>query len=88
MYNIFLIHSPVEGHQGGFHDRGHGEQTCGCPMGRVGSGVFGELKVLGCKLLPLEWMSNEVLLWSTENYVSSLMTEPEHGRKICVYIYV
>lgn len=35
MYNIFLIHSPVEGHQGGFHDRGHGEQTCGC-QGRAG----------------------------------------------------
>ena len=56
--------------------------------GRVGSGGFGELGVLGCKLLPLEWMSNEVLLWSTENYVSSLMTEPEHGRNENGYMYV
>ena len=57
-------------------------------MGRVESRVFGELKVLGCKLLPLEWMLNEVLLWSTENRVSSLMTEPEHGRNENGYMYV
>ena len=28
-----------------------------------------ELGVNGCKLLPLEWISNEILLFSTENYV-------------------
>ena len=55
------------------------------PWGGVWSGVFG---VLGCKLLPSEWMSNEVLLWSTENYVSSLLTQPEHGRNENGYMYV
>ena len=38
-----------------------------------------ELGVNRCKLLPLEWISNEILLCSTENYVWSLMLE--HNKK-------
>ena len=34
-----------------------------------GSGVDWELGVKRCKLLPLEWISNEILLYSTENYI-------------------
>ncbi len=48
---------------------GHGEQTCGCQGGGGGSGMDWELGVNRCKLLPLEWISNEILLCSTGNYV-------------------
>jgi len=34
-----------------------------------GVGVVGELGVNGYKLLPWEWISNEILLCSTGNYV-------------------
>ena len=34
-----------------------------------GSGMDGVRGVNRCRLLPLEWISNEVLLCSTENYV-------------------
>ena len=34
-----------------------------------GSGVDWELEVNRCKLLPLEWISDEILLCSTGNYV-------------------
>ena len=48
---------------------GLGEQICGCPGedGWGGSGMDGEFGVSGCKLLHLEWISNEVLLNSTGN---------------------
>ena len=36
-----------------------------------------------CKPLHLEWMSNEVLLYSTGNYIQSPVTE--HDGKECVY---
>ena len=42
---------------------------CGCQGGGGGSGVVGELGVNRCKLLPLEWIGNEILLCSTGNYV-------------------
>ena len=53
--------------------------------------VFG---VGSCKLLHLEWISNEVLLYSTGNYIQSLVTE--HDRRwyekknvcICLSIYI
>ena len=61
--------------------------------GRVegGSGIDGEFGVSRCKLLHLEWISNEVLLYSTGNYVQSLGLEHggrEYEKKECVYIYV
>ena len=36
------------------------------------SGMDWEFEVSGCKLLYLEWISNEVLLCSTRNYIQSL----------------
>jgi len=38
-------------------------------MGEGGSGRDQELGAIGCKLLLLEWIYNEILLCSTENYV-------------------
>ena len=35
--------------------------------GRGGSGMDWEFGVNRCKLLPLEWISNEILLYSTGN---------------------
>ena len=40
---------------------GCGEQTCGCQGERGGSGVDWEFGVSRCKLLHLEWISNELL---------------------------
>ena len=51
---------------------GHGEQTCGCQGGEGRSGMDWEFGVSRCKLLYLEWISNEVLLYSTGNYSQSL----------------
>ena len=45
----------------------HREQTCGCQWGGGGSGKDWEFLVSRCKLLHLEWISNEVLLCSTGN---------------------
>ena len=40
------------------------------------------------RLLPLEWISNEILLCSTRDYVQSLMMEHDNVRKknICVCV--
>ena len=48
---------------------GHKEQTCGRQGGGGGSGMDWELGVKRCKLLLLEWISNEILLCSPGNYV-------------------
>ena len=53
----------------------HREQTYGCQGGRGGSGMDWEVGVSRCKLLHLEWISNEVLLYSTGNYIQSLGIE-------------
>ena len=48
-------------------------------------------RVLGinrCRLLPLEWISNEILLCSTANYVWSLMMKKTNVRKKNLYMYV
>ena len=39
---------------------------------RVGSGMDRECGVRRCKLLHLEWVSNEILLYSTGDYIQSL----------------
>ena len=46
---------------------GHEEQTCHCQEGGDGGGGGRdwEVGVSRCKLLHLEWISNEVLLYST-----------------------
>ena len=53
----------------------------GCRGGGGGSGVVGDLGGNRYTLLPLEWISNEILLCSTGNYVWSLMMEHDHERK-------
>ena len=53
-----------------------------------GSGMDWELGVDRCRLLPLEWMSNEMLLWSAGNSVWSLVVEHDNVRKQNVYMYV
>ena len=40
-----------------------------------GSGMHGEFGVGRCKLLCLEWIISEVLLYSTENYIQPLGVE-------------
>ena len=49
--------------------QGHGEQTCGCQGGGGGSRKDWEFGVSRCKLLQVECISNEILLYSTENYI-------------------
>ena len=44
-----------------------------------GSGVNWEFGLSRCKLLNLEWISSEVLLYSTGNYIQSLVIE--HDRR-------
>ena len=55
-------------------NHGLGEQTCGCQGGGGGrgNGMDWESGVNRCKLLPLEWISNEILLYSTGNYIYHL----------------
>ena len=49
---------------------------------REGVGWIGSLGLTDrCKLLLLEWISNEILPCSTENYVWSLMMEHDNGEK-------
>ena len=42
---------------------------------RQRSGMDGEFGIGRCKLLHLEWISNEVLLYSMGNYIQSLRVE-------------
>ena len=64
---------------------GHGEQTCVCQGGGGESGMDWKFRVSRCKLLPLEWISNEILLCSTGNYIWSLMMEHDNVRKrMCI----
>ena len=45
------------------------DQTCGCQGGGRESGMHWKFGVNRCKLLHLEWISNEILLCSTGNYI-------------------
>ena len=40
-----------------------------------GNGIDWEFRVGRCNLLHLEWISNEILLHSTGNYIQSLLIE-------------
>ena len=64
-YLIYSTNEPF--HRKGNH--GLGEQTCCCHSGGGGSGMDWESGVNRCKLLTLEWRSNEILLYSTGNYI-------------------
>ena len=69
---ISYIWNLIYGTNEPFHrkeNHGHGEQNCGCQGGEGGSGMDWESRVIRCKLLPLEWVSNEILLDSTGNYI-------------------
>ena len=58
---------------------GHGEQTCDCQGEGGGSGMDWEIWVSRFKLWHKEWVSNEILLYSTGNYMQSLVME--HDRR-------
>ena len=58
------------------------------PGGGAGSGMDWESGVKRCKLLPLEWINNEILLYSSGNYIYSPMTEHDDVRKNNVYMYM
>ena len=55
----------------------HGEQTCGCQGGM--GWMDRDLGVSRCKLLHLEWISNDILSCSAGNYIQSLVIE--HDRR-------
>ena len=52
----------------------------------VGSGMDWELGVSRCKLLYLEWISNEVLLYSTGIYIQSLDIRQYEKKNVCIYV--
>ena len=54
---------------------GHREQMCGCQEGGEVSRIDCEFGVSRCKLLHLEWISNELLLYSIVNCIQSLVIE-------------
>ena len=71
-YAITHIWNLIDGMNEPFHrseTHAHGEQSCGCQGEGGGSGMDRELGVNRCKLLPLEWRSNEILLYSPGNYI-------------------
>ena len=71
-YYITYIWNPIHGTNETFHrkkNHGHGKETCVCQGEGGESGMDWEFGVNRCKLLPLEWISNEILLYSTGNYV-------------------
>ena len=71
-HDITYIWNLIYGTNELFHrkeNHGHGEQTCGSQGRGRGNGVYWESGVNRCKLLPLEWISNEILLYSTGNYI-------------------
>ena len=47
----------------------------------AGRGMEWEVGVSRCKLLYIEWISNKVLLYVTENYIQYLMIN-SNGKKI------
>ena len=54
---------------------GHGEQTFDCQGGKGKSGMDWEFGVSICKLLHLEWISNEVLLYVAQGTISNLLID-------------
>ena len=58
---------------------GHGEQTCACQEGGLEGGRKWDCGVSSCKLLHLEWISNEILLYSPRNYNCSPVIEHDGG---------
>ena len=70
--DIANIWNLIYGTKEPFHRKethGLGKQTCGCRGGGGGSGMAWESGVYRCTLLPLEQISNEILLYSTGIYI-------------------
>ena len=55
------------------HTHRHEEQISGCQGGGGSGGMDWEFGFRRCKLLHLEQISNEVPLYSTGNYIQSLV---------------
>ena len=88
-HGITYIWNLIYGTNEPFHRKethGLGEQTCGCQGGRGGSGMDWEFGVNRLRLLPLEWINNEILLCNTGNYIQSLMMEHDNMRKKNLYM--
>ena len=71
-YDITYIWNLIYGTNKTFHKKethGPREQTCSFQGEEGGSGMGWESGVNRCKLLHLEWASNEILLYSTGNYI-------------------
>ena len=63
-HDIIYICNLIHGTNVPFHRKvthGHGEQTCGCKGGGGGTEKDWEFGVIRCKLLSLEWISNEIM---------------------------
>ena len=58
---------------------GHREQTCGYQAAGGGNGKDWDFWISRCKLLHFEWISNEILLYSTGSYFQSLLMEHDGG---------
>ena len=69
-------------------NHGHGEQSCGCQGEMWGEWDDWEVEVNTCKLFPLKWISNEILLYTTGNCILAFMVEHDNVRKRNVYVYV
>ena len=71
-YDITSIWNLINGTNEPFHRKEThelGEQTCGCQGAGGGSGMEWGSGVNRCKLSALEWVSKEILLYSTGNYI-------------------
>ena len=65
------------------------KKDLGLPMGRGGErGMDEEFGVRGCKLLHLEWISSEVLLYSIGNYIQFLELEHDGKEYKKEYVYI
>ena len=87
--NVLLCH--VYGTNESFHGKeyhGLGEETFGCQGQGGRSGMDWEVGVNRCRLLPLKWISNEILLYSTGNYVESHPMELDNVRKKFIQVCV
>ena len=58
---------------------GHREQICGAKGGGGRSGTDWEFGISRCKLLHLEWISSEVLLYGIGHKIQSLVIENDRG---------
>ena len=69
----------------------HREQACGCQGEEGEVGMDWEFGVDRCKLLNSEWISSEVLLYSTGNSIQSLVIDhdgKQHKKKRYIWDWV